>query len=135
MKGRELLIDESIKKPQLVGYLPKEALSALNIDKNENMPVYITPGAIKHIKNKRPNEFEKYSLTITEIIEDPDYVGYKKKANNQIEIIKKVNEYVLVGIKIKKQNTSITLNISSFYKVNWVKVDSRHRSGRLIKLN
>lgn len=43
--------------------------------------VVITDERIKHIRDRHPNDFERYELYIKEIIEDPDYILEANKPN------------------------------------------------------
>ncbi|MGI6424422.1 MAG: hypothetical protein ACOX2A_04070 [Tepidanaerobacteraceae bacterium] len=112
-------------------------LKVLGYDNIGKTEVIIPPGTIKHVLTKRPKDFDKYFYYIPEVICNPDYYGKYPNKKDCIELVKKIyvesnskGEFVLVGVKI---NTSKEILLSSFYSVNWVKVDSRRKRGRLIE--
>ena len=44
--------------------------------------VIITDERISHIKERHPNDFERYAHYLTEVVEAPDYILESKKPNN-----------------------------------------------------
>ncbi|WP_140349578.1 PBECR2 nuclease fold domain-containing protein, partial [Bacillus thuringiensis] len=99
----------------------------LECDSND---VKMYPGAIKHIQRKHPGIYERYSGNIKDIIENPDYVGNNPKEPNSVELIKVIDEHILIAIKL---DPSGYLFLSSMYDMNNgpVKVEKRLKSGRL----
>lgn len=122
-----IIIDENTHEIQTAGYLKQEIIDMLGI----SFPVgevKIYPGAIKHIKNTHPDAFIKYFQDIPSIIENPDYVGVHPKEPNSIELVKVINEDVLVAIKLDPKGY---LFVSSMYDLTPQKVPKRLLNGRL----
>ena len=72
----------------LVGKLNKEIYRCVseNIQAEE---VIITEECIQHIKERHPNDYEKYCIFLTEIVENPDYIIETNKPNTAL-ILKEV---------------------------------------------
>jgi hypothetical protein len=113
---------------QIIGEIPKIVLELLRLDL-PTTTVKITNGAIKHVQNDHPIDFSLYFSHLKEIIEKPDFAG-AYRGQNKFELIKILDDHVLVGLKVHGSHVTI----SSFYRVNWVKVDTRIKRGRLKKI-
>lgn len=124
------LVEENTSKRQAVGEISKKVLDALGLSIS-NRIVTISPRAIKHVKDDHTKDFEKYFTELPDILLNPNYTGFKGHTKDKIEVVKKIDQFVLVGINISYDSS---LSVSSFYQVNWVRIDTRHRRGRLIKL-
>lgn len=123
-------LKENTNKIQVAGILNKEHIDLIGI----HMPsseVYIYPGAIKHIRNRHLDDFNKYFKFIPDIISNPDYVGKNPKEKDSIELIKYISDDVLVAIKL---DPSGYLYLSSMYSLSSSKVPKRLKSGRLKKV-
>jgi len=87
-----------------VGYLKQEIINDLQLNTNNNIPIYLTDVKIDHIKNKHPYEYECYFNDIEGIIGNPDYYGINPKDGN-IMLIKEYEfsgNKIRIGIKIAK---------------------------------
>lgn len=131
--GEPGLKDYSAKKEQsrqCVGLLNQVIIDAYNLtcDTNE---VWLYSGAIKHIKKHHPGIYEKYEIHISSIIESPDYVGRNPKEPNSVELYKKVDNNLLLAIKL---DPSGYFFLSSLYDLNnaETKIAKRLRSGRIV---
>lgn len=120
----------TINQPIIVGTLPQMIIDKYEL-KCDSTDVQIYPGAIKHIKKRHPGIYEKYSSNLKDIIENPDYVGQNPKEPNSVELIKIINNYILVAIKL---DPSGYLFLFSMYDMNNgpVKIQKRLNNGRLI---
>nr|DAU25753.1 MAG TPA: nuclease [Caudoviricetes sp.] len=87
-----------------------------------------SPGLAKHIEKRHPNCI-KYIDTITDIISSPDYIGTNPHEPQSIELVKKFDKHILIGIKLDLLQTH--LYVASLYDVNESKVLRRLKSGRL----
>ncbi|EEM56360.1 MULTISPECIES: PBECR2 nuclease fold domain-containing protein [Bacillus cereus group] len=118
-----------VNKPIVVGTLPQVIIDKYELECDSN-DVKMYPGAIKHIQRKHPGIYERYSGNIKDIIENPDYVGNNPKEPNSVELIKVIDEHILIAIKL---DPSGYLFLSSMYDMNNgpVKVEKRLKSGRL----
>ncbi len=96
-----------------------------------NLPcgtIYQSAGLQKHILNRHPDCL-KYLDSISQIIEQPDYIGRNPHEPDSIELVKKFDSHILVGIKLDFSNHY--LYVASLYKINDNKVNRRLHSGRL----
>ena len=93
----------------------------------------IIPSTIKHVSTKRPKDFDKYFYYIPEVICNPIMVNIQIKRLHRISQKDLCREQQKGEFFCFKINTSKEILLSSFYSVNWVKVDSRRKRGRLIE--
>jgi len=117
-------------EPINIGILP-ETIANQFLAGCSSRQVKVFPGAIKHIKNRHPEDLDKYFNRIPEIISNPDYVGQNPTEPNSVELIKEFDDDVLVAIKL---DPSGYIYLSSMYALNngQHKVKSRLASGRII---
>ena len=112
-----------------VGKYKEEFNKQLNI----NLPVaeiYQSDGLVKHIAKRHPG-FEKYMSDIPDIVANPDYIGVNPKENNSVELIKILDDNILVAIKLDKDDNH--LFVASLYNISNSKLQNRLNSGRLKK--
>lgn len=102
--------------------------------------VYISPGVIKHIKNRHGKQLTKMVkeniISIIEvIIKRPDYIGIDKDRSNvgAIELVKKVDSTLLLGLEVDLDEGYIY--VSTLYPITQGKINSKIYSGRLIEYN
>ena len=83
------------------------------------------------IKSNRENCL-KYIACISDIIENPDYVGVNPNESCQsIELVKKYENNVLLGMKVDSSNNF--LYVSTLFNLQESKLQRRIHSGRLVK--
>ena len=114
-----------------VGYLEKSIIDLINVELNPGEIKHL-PGGIKHIKKKRPDCFDKYLSEIPSIISKPDYIGSNPKYPNSIEYIKKIEENVLVAVRLNSKKS--ILCITTMYPVTNSKIKRMVSKNRIIKL-
>jgi hypothetical protein len=90
-------------KPEKVGEIDVIVINLLNLSLEPDIPIFLGPTNLEHMKSEHPDDFEKYSGKIAEILEFPDYVA-KHPKKDSIEYIKKYydeekGDYVLVAIR------------------------------------
>lgn len=124
-------LKEITNEVQIAGVLKQEYIDLIGID-IPSTKIYIYPGAIKHIKKKHIEDFNKYFKFIPDIISNPDYVGKNPKEKDSIELIKYIDDNVLVAVKL---DPSGYLYLSSMYSLTESKVPKRLKSGRIKKIN
>ncbi len=115
---------KSLKK---VGKYKKEFNKNLGI-KLPCQNIYQSEGLKKHVKKRHPG-CVCYIDKIPQIIKKPDFIGINPSEQNSIELIKKYNENILVGIKLDKEKGYFY--VASLYSVKDSKVERRLNSGRL----
>ncbi len=99
--------------------------------------VYASPGVINHIKRHHGRQLtrkvkENLLQVIGSVIENPDYVGIDKKRGKigALELIKKVDAMILVGLEIDLEDNYIY--VSTLYPITNSKINNKIYSGRII---
>lgn len=89
-----------------IGKITNKIIEILQLDYNEEHPVFIGESNIKHMKEQHPEDFQKYGLYIEAIIANPTYLARNEKKKS-IEFIKEYkidNEFVLVAVRVSSKN-------------------------------
>lgn len=124
-------IQEYTHEIQEIGTLNKKIIKLLGLKKLCGR-IVLNPGAIKHIKNKHEEDFQKYFERIPEIIDNPDYAGKNPKIPNSIELVKKLENAVLVSFEIGSNGL---IYLSSFYSIGEFTIRKGLSSGRLLAVD
>lgn len=98
---------------------------------NINLPIddiYQSDGLIIHIKKRHPG-LEKYMSDIPDIIKKPDYIGVNPKESDSVELIKILDDNILVAVKLDKNDNH--LFVASLYNISNAKLQNRLNSGRI----
>lgn len=93
--------------------------------------VIITDVQIRHIKERHPNDYERFSSYFGEIISDPDYIVETKRPNTAL-ILKEIQKE---GEVFKTVLRLITSNDNPEYKnsiITFMKIDEKEWN-RLLK--
>lgn len=90
-------------KPEKVGEINEVIIKILNLSLEPDTPILLGESNLEHMKKEHPEDFEKYSSKIAEILDNPDYVA-KHPKKDSIEYIKRYfdeekGDYVLVAIR------------------------------------
>lgn len=90
----------------------------LNIVTDE---VVLTDERIEHIKERHPNDYERYCSYIPEILADPDYIIEANKDNTAV-VLKEIEENgekfkLILKIKVNTDPDYYKNSIISFWKV------------------
>jgi len=97
--------------------------------------IYIDENGLKiHIQRRHP-EHIAYLEKLSEIINNPDFIGINPKENTgqSIELIKRYDENILVGIKLDVSNNY--LYVATLHEIKESKINRRLHSGRLKAIN
>ncbi len=94
--------------------------------------IYMSDGLPKHIEKRHPN-CTKYISQIPSIIESPDYIGVNPKEPNSIELIKKFDNNIEIGIKL--DTTKSYLYVATLYDITESKITKRLSAGRITPFN
>ena len=90
-----------------IGKITTKIIETLDLNYENECPVFIGEANIKHMKEEYPMDFEKYGSKIKEIIKKPTYLERNEK-KKQIEFIKQYktenDEYVLVAVRVSNNN-------------------------------
>jgi hypothetical protein len=104
-------------------------LLGINITQEE---IFRSKGLKTHLIKRNHCNCLKYIDCISDIIEHPDYIGINPNETNQsIELVKKYNDNILLGIKVDLSTNS--LYISTMFDLQESKLQRRIHSGRLVK--
>ncbi len=101
----------------------------------QNLPctdIYMSDGLYKHILKRHPSCIS-YLNNVSDIVDQPDYIGINPKESNSIEFVKCYSENILVAVKLDVRNNY--LYIASVYTITDSKLQRRINSKRLIKTN
>lgn len=97
----------------------------------QNLPVgciYQSEGLAVHVKKRHPDEIGNLEY-IPDVIKSPDYVGRNPKEPSSIELVKIIENNVMVCIKLDKSNDY--LFVASVFNITDSKLQNRIKSGRL----
>lgn len=112
-----------------VGMFKKEFNDILNL----NIPIsiiYQSKGLPTHMVNRKHYKCLKYINFISDIINNPDYIGINPNENGDtIELIKRFKDNVMIGIKLDIDENY--LYVSTMHDVQESKIERRLHSGRL----
>ena len=89
-------------KIEKIGVISKTVIEVLELDIKEDSPILISDGNYRHMKDRHPEDFEKYSLHIPGILKIPDYVGINPK-DTSLEYVKEFEineEFVKVAVRV-----------------------------------
>lgn len=120
-------MDDNLLK---VGKYKSEFNDILDINISE-LDIYRSNGLSVHMTKRRHENCLRYIDCIPEIINEPDYIGVNpnEKETESIELIKRYDDNVLVGIKLDKDRGY--LYVSTMYDVQESKIQRRLYSGRI----
>ncbi|MDN4071367.1 hypothetical protein QYF50_26090 [Paenibacillus vini] len=134
-KGKRALeqynIDINATEIQVVGELNIQAIKELIGVELPVGTVQIYAGALKHIKRRHPGVLEQYGHLIPGMIAFPDYIGKNPTEPNSVELVKIVEDHLLLAIKLDPTGYVF---VSSFYDLanGEAKLQKRLDSGRWV---
>lgn len=99
-----------------------------------NLPIdkiYRSKGLSTHMIKRKHGKYLKYLNRLEEIIKNPDYIGSNpnEDANTSIELIKKLDDNVMIGIKLNIEENYIY--VSTVHGIQESKIERRLHSGRI----
>lgn len=99
----------------------------------DDMDIYMSHGLETHMKKRKHFKALKYLDYVSDIIENPDYIGKNPNENGiSLELIKEYGDNILVGIKMDCDGEY--LYISTMFDIQEGKIKRRLHSGRLKKM-
>ena len=107
---------------QLVGKIDRDIYSCITED-IVTEDVIITEERIEHIKERHPNDYEKYWGYLKNIVEDPDFIIESNKPNTAL-ILKEVRESdekrfkTVLRLNVSTDNPNFKNSIITFMKIN-----------------
>ena len=112
--------------PLVIGSLPCDIIyKTLQIELEEGNVVF-SHNAMKHAKDRHPEDYEKYHSRLSEIIKQPDFIGDDFKNKGKIELIGRIDqeESLLIAVSIS-QDKNGNYHIHSFYVISEKKIQNR----------
>lgn len=91
-----------------IGKINKRVIKLLDLNYEEELPIFLGNSNIDHMKRRHNNDYQKYGKYIIEIIANPTYIA-KNPNQGSIEYIKEYkinNEFVLVAVRISNKGTA-----------------------------
>lgn len=90
-----------------VGVINETVIQLLNLSLEPGTPIFISETNIDHIKDKHPEDYEKYGHKLTDILSFPDYIAEHPR-NGSIQYIKVFfdeaeEKRVLVAVRTTKR--------------------------------
>lgn len=119
-----------------VSFIKEEVLKLCTSEKltfTLNQPIFISEGNEEHIKKDHPIEYEKYFSELSNILDDPDYLGVHPNGRS-IQYFKFFGdgpERVLVAVRATNKGK---LFVRSLYSVTEEKFNGYLESGTLKKV-
>lgn len=113
-------VETAVSDVHYIGKLDKNIYQCVTKDIRTD-DVIMTDERIEHIKEKHPNDYERYCSYIPQIISNPDYIIEANKANTAV-ILKEVsenNEKFKMVLRLKVENDPATYknSVISFWKI------------------
>ena len=111
----------------------------LNEVSGANLPVgkiiYRSVGLPIHMRNRGHGRYLPYIDKLEEILQSPDYVGVNpnEPPNSSIELVKRYDDNIFVGIKLDIENDY--LYVSTIFGIQEQKIQRRLHSHRLKEFN
>ena len=99
----------------------------------DNTPILLGNSNIHHMQSSHPTDYAKYGSDISDIINNPDYIGVNNK-DDSIEFVKEYlvdNEFVKVAVRVSNSNNYYA---RSLYILNNNRVRNYILKGTLIKV-
>ena len=109
---------------------------------NENIIsdiVILTNRQVEHIKERHPNDYERYFIYFKEIIENPDYIIKDTRPNTGLLLkeIKEEEKYfeLILRLHTEKDNPKYRNSIITFFKINKRKYQQYLRNKEIVWKN
>lgn len=116
-----------------VGTLSARVISLLGLSQKQDQAILLGASNITHMKEKHPNDYQKYGKYIPQILSQPDYVGQNPK-DGSIEYVKEFkvnNDFVKVAVRVSGQGK---LYARSLYVLKPSRVQNFIKAGTLKKV-
>ena len=120
----------------IVGILNREIYKCIT-DHIVTDEVIITDNQIRHIKNRHPNDYERFSSFFPEIIANPDYILEANKPNTAF-ILKQIqkdgtNFQLILRIQTSKDPEGYKNSVITFLKIEHKKWNKYLRNKASVK--
>lgn len=116
-----------------IGKISQNVINILNLNIEEDTPIFIGEANIEHMQNRHPEDYKKYGKFIPDIIENPTYIARDEKKNS-IEYIRKYiinNEMVMVVVRASGKDKYF---VRTMYVMAEEKINKYRKFGYLKKM-
>ena len=116
-----------------VGRIKSEYFRILKLDDSIDIVKVNMENLKKHLEKRNHDNMIKYLSRISELIENPDYIGINpRERGRSIEYVIQLEENVLIGIKLDYKNEYFY--IATMHEISELKLNQRIKNGRLKSL-
>ena len=116
-----------------VGRIKSEYFQILELDDSIDIVKVSIENLRKHLEKRNHDNMIKYLSRISELIENPDYIGINpRERGRSIEYVIQLEENVLIGIKLDYKNEYFY--IATMHEISELKLNQRIKNGRLKSL-
>lgn len=120
---------------RFVGKIDKKIYSCISKELISD-EVIISDSQINHIKERHPNDYERYVSYFAEIVENPDYILETDKANTAF-ILKRieeegVNTQLILRLQTPQDPKGYKNSIITFLKIDQKKWDKYLRNKKIL---
>lgn len=119
----------------LIGKINKDIYKCITADIATD-EVIITDNQIRHIKERHPNDYERFSKFFCEIVENPDYILAANKPNTAF-ILKSIKEeetnfQLILKLKTSDEPENYKNSIITFLKIDQKKWEKYLRNKKIL---
>ena len=130
-EGYELVFRRNRMKQ--VGRIKSEYFQILELDDSIDIVKVNIENLRKHLEKRNHDNMIKYLSRISELLENPDYIGINpRERGKSIEYVIQLEENVLIGIKLDYKNKYFY--IATMHEISQLKLNQRIKNGRLKSL-
>lgn len=116
-----------------VGRIKSEYFQILELDDSIDIVKVNIENLRKHLEKRNNDNMIKYLSRISELLENPDYIGINpRERGRSIEYVIQLEENVLIGIKLDYKNEYFY--IATMHEISELKLNQRIKNGRLKSL-
>lgn len=116
-----------------VGRIKSEYFQILELDDSIDIVKVNIENLRKHLEKRNHDNMIKYLSRISELLENPDYIGINpRERGRSIEYVIQLEENVLIGIKLDYKNEYFY--IATMHEISQLKLNQRIKNGRLKSL-
>lgn len=116
-----------------VGRIKSEYFQILELDDSIDIVKVNIENLRKRLEKRNHDNMIKYLSRISELIENPDYIGINpRERGRSIEYVIQLEENVLIGIKLDYKNEYFY--IATMHEISELKLNQRIKNGRLKSL-
>ena len=116
-----------------VGRIKSEYFQILELDDSIDIVKVNMENLKKHLEKRNHDNMIKYLSRISELLENPDYIGINpRERGRSIEYVIQLEENVLIGIKLDYKNEYFY--IATMHEISELKLNQRIKNGRLKSL-